>query len=76
MDAAEAAFLEFADKWGERYPAVIGLWERPWEQFIPFLDFPPELRKLVYTTNSFEALNSRFRQAVRRRGHFPMSRPR
>lgn len=71
VDAAEAAFLEFSDKWGERYPAVIGLWERAWEQFIPFLDFPPELRKLVYTTNSIEALNSRFRQAVRRRGHFP-----
>lgn len=71
VDAAEAAFLEFGEKWGDRYPAIVGLWERSWEQFIPFLDFPPELRKLVYTTNSIEALNSRFRQAVRRRGHFP-----
>lgn len=71
VDGAETAWLGFVDKWGERYPAIIGLWERSWEQFIPFLDFPPELRKLVYTTNSIEALNSRFRQAVRRRGHFP-----
>ena len=71
VDAAEAEFLEFGEKWGEHYPAIVGLWERSWEQFIPFLDFPPELRKLVYTTNSIEALNSRFRQAVRRRGHFP-----
>jgi transposase-like protein len=71
VDAAEAAFLAFSEKWGERYPAIIGLGERSWEQFIPFLDFPPELRKLVYTTNSLEALNSRFRQAVQRRGHFP-----
>jgi putative transposase len=71
VDAAEARWLEFAEAWGERYPAIIGLWERSWEQFTPFLDFPAELRKLVYTTNSIEALNSRFRQAVRRRGHFP-----
>jgi transposase-like protein len=75
VDAAEARWLEFAERWGERYPAMIGLWERSWEQFTPFLDFPAELRKLVYTTNSIEALNSRFRQAVRRRGHFPTSRP-
>jgi putative transposase len=71
VDAAEARWLEFAERWGERYPAIIGLWERSWEQFTPFLNFPAELRKLVYTTNSIEALNSRFRQAVRRRGHFP-----
>jgi putative transposase len=71
VDAAQARWLEFAEAWGERYPAIIGLWERSWEQFTPFLDFPAELRKLVYTTNSIEALNSRFRQAVRRRGHFP-----
>jgi putative transposase len=71
VDAAEARWLEFAERWGERYPAIIGLWERSWEQFTPFLDFPAELRKLVDTTNSIEALNSRFRQAVRRRGHFP-----
>lgn len=71
VDAAEAAFLDFAERWGTRYPAIIGLWERSWEQFIPFLDFPVELRRLIYTTNAIESLNSRFRQAVRRRGHFP-----
>jgi putative transposase len=71
LDAAEARWLEFADKWADRYPAIIGLWERSWEQFTPFLDFPVELRKLIYTTNAIESLNSRFRQAVRRRGHFP-----
>ena len=71
VDAAEARWLEFAETWGGRYPAIIGLWERSWEQFTPFLDFPVELRRLVYTTNSIESLNSRFRQAVRRRGHFP-----
>lgn len=71
VDAAESAWLDFADRWGTKYPAIIGLWERSWEQFIPFLDFPVELRRLIYTTNAIESLNSRFRQAVRRRGHFP-----
>lgn len=71
VDAAEARWLEFDDKWGETYPAVIGVWERNWEQFTPFLAHPPELRKLMYTTNAIESLNARFRHAVNRRGHFP-----
>jgi putative transposase len=55
---------------------MIAMWERSWAEFVPFLDFPLEIRKLIYTTNGIESLNSRFRQAVRRRGHFPPSRPR
>jgi putative transposase len=70
-DAAEQRFAEFAQTWRARYPAVIGMWERSWSEFVPFLDFPTEIRKLIYTTNGIESLNSRFRQAVRRRGHFP-----
>jgi transposase-like protein len=50
---------------------VVGVWERAWEQFIPFLAFPAELRRLMYITNAIESLNARFRQAVSRRGHFP-----
>lgn len=69
--AAETAFVEFSADWEEKYPAMIRLWRNSWEQFIPFLDYPPELRKLVYTTNAIESLNARFRQATRRRGHFP-----
>jgi putative transposase len=69
--AAEQRFAEFADTWGERYPAIIRLWRSSWEQFTPFLAFPPEVRRVVYTTNAIESLNSRFRQATRRRGHFP-----
>lgn len=69
--AAEARFAEFAELWRTKYPAMIGLWERSWPEFVPFLDFPLEIRKLIYTTNGIESLNSRFRQAVRRRGHFP-----
>ena len=71
LDAATDRFAEFAERWREKYPAMIGLWERSWEEFTPFLDFPVEIRKLIYTTNGIESLNARFRAAVRRRGHFP-----
>ena len=69
--AAEARFTEFADAWRTKYPAMVGMWERSWPEFVPFLDFPVEIRSLIYTTNGIESLNARFRQAVRRRGHFP-----
>lgn len=69
--AAQQRFAEFEEAWGERYPAIIRLWRSSWEQFTPFLAFPPEIRKIVYTTNAIESLNPRFRQATRRRGHFP-----
>lgn len=71
LAAAEARFGEFAGTWREKYPAMVGMWERSWPEFVPFLDFPVEIRKLIYTTNGIESLNARFRHAVRRRGHFP-----
>ncbi|GAB3512512.1 IS256 family transposase [Amycolatopsis cihanbeyliensis] len=70
-EAAEVEFVEFCAEWEERYPAMVRLWRNSWEQFTPFLAHPPELRRLVYTTNAIESLNARFRQATRRRGHFP-----
>ena len=70
-EQAEAEFTEFADTWGQRYPAVVRLWQASWEQFTPFLELPAEVRRLVYTTNAIESLNARFHQATRRRGHFP-----
>ena len=71
MEAAEAEFAEFRESWEARYPAVVKLWQASWETFTPFLALPVEVRRLVYTTNAIESLNSRFRQATRRRGHFP-----
>jgi putative transposase len=71
LDAAEARFADFATNWRPKYPAMVAMWERSWTEFIPFLGFPVEIRKLIYTTNGIESLNARFRQAVRRRGHFP-----
>jgi putative transposase len=69
--AARAAFDELADKWGDRYPAVIRLWNNAWEEFIPFLDYDIEIRRVICSTNAIESLNARYRRAVKARGHFP-----
>jgi putative transposase len=71
LDAATERFDEFEERWGERYPAVIKLWRSSWEEFIPFLAFPSEVRSMIYTTNAIESLNARFRRSTRIRGHFP-----
>jgi putative transposase len=69
--AAMERFLEFAEAWGERYPAIIRLWENAWAEFVPFLSFDVEIRKIICTTNAIESVNSRIRRAVKARGHFP-----
>ena len=69
--AAEDRFADFGDTWGSRYPAIIRLWPRPWEEFIPFLDHNVEIRKVICTATAIESLNARYRRAVRARGHFP-----
>ncbi|MEZ5216370.1 MAG: IS256 family transposase [Ilumatobacteraceae bacterium] len=71
LAAAEARFAEFAEAWRAKYPAMIATWESAWGEFVPFLEFPVELRQIVYTTNAIESLNARFRKAVRHRSHFP-----
>ena len=71
-DAAEQALTAFeAGPWGQRYPAIGQSWRRAWGEVIPFFAFPDEVRRIVYTTNAIEALNSKLRRAVRARGHFP-----
>lgn len=70
-EAAEAEFAAFAEQWDDKYPAMVKLWRNAWPEFVPFLDFPVEVRKIIYTTNAIESLNARFRAATRRRGHFP-----
>ena len=69
--AAEQRFLEFAEAWGEKYPAIVRLWENAWAEFVPFLAFDAEIRKVVCSTNAIESVNARIRRAVRARGHFP-----
>src|SRR5687768_13119243 len=69
--AATERFLEFCEAWGQRYPAIVRLWENAWAEFVPFLSFDVEIRKIICTTNTIESVNSRIRRAVNARGHFP-----
>jgi putative transposase len=70
-DAAQAALEAFDDKWGSRFPVITQAWLNAWEYVTPFLAFPPELRRVVYTTNAIEALNRQLRKAIKTKGHFP-----
>jgi len=70
-DAARAAFDDMAEKWGARYPAVVRLWDNAWAEFIPFLDYDVEIRRVICSTNAIESLNARYRRAIKARGHFP-----
>jgi putative transposase len=70
--AGEAALTAFeAGAWGQKYPAIAQSWRRAWAEVVPFYAFHPDVRRLIYTTNAIEALNSKLRRAVRARGHFP-----
>ena len=73
--AAWAAFEEFEEKWGKAYPAIPRSWRAAWEQFIPFLGYDLEVRRVLCSTNAIESLNGRYRRAVNARGHFPPNRP-
>lgn len=71
--AAKAALENLRREYGKKYPGVIVSWERAWEQFIPFLEFEPEIRKVIYTTNAIESINFQLRKITKNRGHFPDS---
>lgn len=68
---AWAAFEALEEKWGKPYPAIINLWRNAWNEFIPFLDYDIEIRRVLSTTNAIESLNARYRRTVDARGHFP-----
>src|SRR6185295_4453589 len=67
----DAALEDLDEKWGTKYRAMIRLWRNAWTEFIPFLDYDVEVRKVICSTNAIESLNARYRRAVRARGHFP-----
>jgi len=71
VDAAQEALDDFETEWGERYPAIVKLWQNSWDVFVPFLAFPPEVRRVVYTTNMIESINYQLRKVTKTRGHFP-----
>jgi putative transposase len=71
LDEAERQLAGFAAQWDQRYPSISALWRRNWQGVIPFFQFPPEIRKIVYTTNAIESLNMSLRKAIKTRGAFP-----
>ena len=71
-EAAAAALEVFASgPWGQRFPTVVASWRRAWTHVIPFFAFPPEVRRVIYTTNALESVNARLRKILKTRGHFP-----
>ena len=57
--------------WGVRFPTVVAAWRRAWTHVIPFFAFPPEVRRIIYTTNALESLHAQLRKIIKTRGHFP-----
>jgi putative transposase len=70
-DAALAALEAFEQKWGEQLSPIVKAWRDAWDHVIPFLAFPEEVRRVIYTTNAIEALNRQLRKAIKTKGHFP-----
>ena len=70
-EAAEVALDEFAAKWDERFPSISKSWRSRWENVIPFFAYPPAIRKVIYTTNAIESINSSIRKVTSKRGAFP-----
>jgi len=69
--AAQELDIFEGSNWGKKYPATVKVWRDAWERFIPFLEFGPAVRKIIYTTNSIESLNYQLRKIIKNRGHFP-----
>ena len=71
-EAAEAGLTEFeSGPWGRKFPTIGASWRRAWDKVIPFFAFPPEIRKIIYTTNALESVNAQLRKIIKTRGHFP-----
>jgi len=67
---AEEALLKFEEEWGTKYRGAVNLWKNNWVDIIPFFQFPSEVRKVIYTTNTIESLNMVLRKATRNRRIF------
>jgi putative transposase len=71
LEAAELALGEFDKQFGAQYPGAMDVWKNAWNEFTPFLNYPAELRKIVYTTNAIESINFQLRKITKNPGHFP-----
>ena len=65
LDEAESALEEFSQAWDTKYPAISRSWKNHWENLIPFFEYPEEIRRVIYTTNAIESINSVIRKAIR-----------
>ena len=70
-EEAEQKLTEFEREWGETYSSIAQIWQRNWNRIIPFFDYPPEIRKIIYTTNAIESVNMSLRKITKNRGSFP-----
>ncbi len=71
-EAAQAELDAFEQSpWGKKFPTVVAAWRRAWSHVIPFFAFPPQIRRVIYTTNAIESVNARLRKIIKTRGHFP-----
>jgi putative transposase len=71
VDEAEQRLVEFEAQWDDAYPSIAQIWRRNWDRIIPFFAYPPEIRKIIYTTNAIESVNMSLRKITKNRGSFP-----
>ena len=73
IEAGEAVLRlqEFEDQWGQDYPTIVKSWRSNWERIVPFFESPPEIRRIIYTTNAIESVNMSLRKVTKSRGSFP-----
>ena len=71
LEAARAALDAFEQQWGAEYPPIVQSWRRNWDRITPFFDYPPEVRRIIYTTNAIESVNMSLRKITKNRGSFP-----
>jgi putative transposase len=71
VDEAQIRLQEFEDKWGKDYPTIVKSWRSNWARITSFFDYPPEIRRIIYTTNAIESVNMSLRKVTKNRGSFP-----
>lgn len=71
LEQAETALLTFSEKWDKKYPAISRSWNNNWQNIITLFSYPEEIRKIIYTTNAIESLNSVIRKSIKNRKIFP-----
>jgi putative transposase len=70
-EEAETRLADFASQWGAEFPAIVQSWQRNWARIIPFFDYPPDIRRIIYTTNAIESVNMSLRKVSKNRASFP-----